>query len=845
VSRLAPRPRGARPHAALPSDIGGNLPRELNSFVGRGDQLAHIASALQTAALVTLVGVGGVGKTRLGLRVAATAREGYAHGVWLVELARVSEPSGVASEVVRTLGIREQLGFSPVESLRSVLRARQLLLVLDNCEHVITACAELAAVLLRSCPDLCILATSREALGVAGEFVYHVPPFPVPSPDGSTAGLPEREAIDLFIDRARGTEPMFDLTPEMTSSVGRICALLDGLPLAIELAAARMTTMRPAEIAHRLGDPLSLLTLGPRSAPARQQTLRAAIDWSYQLLTEPEQTLLRRLALFRGGFTREAATSVCTDPTLRASEIDDLLDRLVAQSLLVYTKQQEHTRFHLLETVRQYCSSRLTAAGEVTFIQERHRDWCISLVEGVAVESPLGLALDAEHSRLLDPEMDNIRSALSWTIDSGQGDAAARLAVGVTSSCFAHGNFSECRSWASAVLDCSSGAPPSREMALIGTAAGVMAFNQGDFSGAEELLRRAFDLARAADSKYAASFTESRLGRLAHQRGDLREAKALLERSLASLTEMGAPWEAIAVVMGDLSVTYLELGDGTKAAELLHTVAGLATPARTPFMSTRFSITQAQLAERRGDYAEANRLLAEALGVQRALGDQVGILECLILRGTIAVNRGESNLASTLLLEALDLALSFGSKIRLARLLEALAAWLVDWQPETCVRMAAAAEQLRAALHAVPFPVEQARLGRYLQTVRQRLGQRIYGDIWAGAASVALETTVAEARETILAFQAGRAPEAAPARSGTGDALSQREREVAILVTSGLSNREIAQRLVVTNKTAEAHVAHILNKLGFTRRVQIATWGMRHGLVTPGVAISTERHTAL
>jgi ATP/maltotriose-dependent transcriptional regulator MalT len=371
-------------------------------------------------------------------------------------------------------------------------------------------------------------------------------------------------------------------------------------------------------------------------------------------------------------------------------------------------------------------------------------------------------------------------------------------------------------------------------MALIGTAAGIMAFNQGDFSGAEEMLRRALDRARAANDDYAATFTESRLGRLAHQRGDLRQARELLERSLDRLTDTGRPWEAVAVVMGDLALTYLELGDTTRASELLHAVAGLATPARTPFMSARFVITEAQLAERRGDYAEADRLLAGAVDAQRAFGDQVGVLESLILRGTVAVDIGDRNVAATLLLEALDLALLFGSKIRLARLLETLAAWLVDWQPKACIRMAAAAEQLRTALHAVPFPAEQARLGRYLQTARQRLGQRVYAEIWAGAPSVTLETTLAEAREVIVAFQSGRLPETRPAPVGVEDALSPREREVAILVTRGLSNREIAEKLVVTHKTAEAHVAHILNKLGFTRRVQIATWGMRRELVPAG-----------
>ncbi|MBV9324596.1 MAG: AAA family ATPase [Chloroflexi bacterium] len=301
---------------------------------------------MQTAPLLTLVGVGGVGKTRLAARTATAARGRYAHGAWLVELARITDPAGVTPEVARALGVRERPGSSPLETLRAVLRHRQLLLVLDNCEHVVTVCAELAASLLQACPDLCILATSREALGVAGETVYHVPPFPMASTQEATADLVENDAIDLFVERARTLEPAFELTPQTSSSITRICALLDGLPLAIELAAARPTAMSPPEIARRLDNPLSVLTMGPRSAPARQQTLRAAIDWSYQLLAEPEQTLLRRLAVFRGGFTRGAATSVCTDVELPGGQIDDLLDRLVAQSLLVGVKQPEHTRFH-------------------------------------------------------------------------------------------------------------------------------------------------------------------------------------------------------------------------------------------------------------------------------------------------------------------------------------------------------------------------------------------------------------------------------------------------------------------------------------------------------------------
>jgi predicted ATPase/DNA-binding CsgD family transcriptional regulator len=808
-------------------NVSGNLPRELTSFVGRQDELADIARMLHTAPLLTLVGVGGIGKTRLATRTAVAARERYAHGAWLVELAPVSNSAGVATEVARTLGIRERPGSTTVETLCDVLRGRQLLLVLDNCEHVVAACADLAPTLLQTCADLCILATSREALGVAGESVYRVPPLPVPRPEELGESLSRGTAIDLFVDRTRALEPTFELTQQTGKSVARICQLLDGLPLAIELAAARTITMSPTEIERRLDDPLRLLTVGPRSAPARQQTLRAAIDWSYQLLAEPEQTLLRRLAIFRGGFDRQAVAAVGTDGELSAAQVDDLLDRLVAQSLLVSVKQEERVRFHLLETVHQYCWSRLEEVGEVAHVRERHRDWCLSLVEGVVVES-----FDADEVARLQPDLENLRSALSWAIGSSQVDAAMRLAMALAISWFFHGSFSEGRSWLTAVFDLAATRSTSPNVPFMAAYAGSMAFNQGDFSGAEQLFHRAIDLAQASGNLAAVVYAESRLGRLAYQRGDLRSAKQLAEDALERLAANSSPWEAI--VRGDLGFICLELGDTARAAELFRSISANATPAQSRFLHARLLNAQAHLAEWVADYAEANRLLGQAIDAERATGDQTGVLESLVLRGAVAVQCGDLGLAASVLLEALDGAVLFGTRMRLARLFEAIATLLADWQPEACVRLAAAAEQLRTTLGAVPLPSEQTRLGRYVQTAKQRLGQRAYGAIWADAPNVPLDTSLIRARELVLAFQAGRPPESPPAPSG-GEGLSQREREVAILVTRGLSNREIAEELVVSGKTAEAHVAHILNKLGFTNRVQIATWGMRHRLDATGV----------
>ncbi len=805
--------------------MGGNLPRELTSFVGRQAQLADLAKMLQTAPLLTLVGVGGIGKTRLAVRVAASARTRYAHGVWFVGLAPIVDPAGVSLEVARALGIRERPGWTPLETLRAVLRDRQTLLIFDNCEHVVAACAELAADLLQTCSDLCILATSREALDVAGEVIYRVPPLPVDGDDTSVEPSPRGDAIELLVDRVRASDPGFELTRALGGSAARICRLLDGLPLAIELAAARSKTMSLGEIARGLHSPFSLLTLGPRSAPSRQRTLHAAIDWSYQLLTESEKTLLRRLAIFRGGCTREAAARVGADADLAETQIDDLLHRLVAQSLLIGTAHGGSTRFVLLETVRQYCWRCLEQAGEVASVRERHRDWCLDLVAGVTPE-----ALGADDVTRLDPEMDNLRAALGWALGTEQVEAAARLALGLGASWFFHGSFSEARAWLTAVFELASGGSALSERSLAGSWGGTMAFNQGDYAAAQDLLQRALELGRASGSEYAVTVAESRLAKLAFQRGDLAGAKILLDRALGALDKSGSPGPLAALVRWDLGFTYLELGDVARAAEFFQAVRSGATPEQLRFASGRLLHAQAHLAERVGDHAVAALLLAEAVDAQRAVGDQPGVIESLTLQGAVAVESGDRKLAASVLLEALDLSLLFGSRMRFTHLCESLASVLVALHPETCIRLAAAAEHLRATLGAVPLPSERARLAPYVAAARQHLGQRTYGAVWAAALSAPLEATLTEARGLIQALVGDRVSEARTDAAPKGE-LSPREREVATLVTRGLSNREISAELVVSGKTAEAHINHILNKLGFSNRVQIATWGMRHGLV--------------
>ncbi len=799
------------------SRLSGNLPRELSSFVGRQQLVADLAAALRAAGLVTLVGVGGVGKTRLALATAAAVQAEYAQGAWLVELAPVTDARQVASAVAAALGVRERPGSEPRETLRRVLRRGEVLLILDNCEHVLQGCAELVATLVQECEKLTVLATSREQLGVAGEVLCAVLPLQVSAAEATVEQMLASDAVQLFGERARASDASFTLSPETVSVAAQICRRLDGLPLAIELAAARARTMSLLELAARLGDPLGLLTSGPRTAPQRHQTLRAAIDWSFDLLTEAEQVLLRRAAIFSSGFTVDGVTQVCCDRECPAEQVVDLLQRLVNHSFVSAATRQVHTRFDMLETVRQYALERLEQAGETTLLRERHRDWCLGLVGGGPRVAP-----DVSQAARLDPEMDNVRSALRWVIQTGQTRAAAGLALGMSATWLLRGSFAEGKAVLTGVLDLAAGegTAVSEDVAHVGIWAGTLAANQGEYAESERLYLAALKLARASNNAYAELYASTQLGWLAFLRGDARRARDVHERALTR-TPTGDPLAQI--IRLQLVAACIELGERGRAIELLDAVTEHSH--NDPrFLSGRVLKAQALLAEQMGEYGAADRLLDRSIASERVAGDQPGLIESLTLRGVVALESGDRQLATEVLAEALEIAWLFGSKMRLAHLLEALAQFAVRGQPAVCVRLAATAEQLRASLGAAPVATEQARVGRCLELAKRRLGDRAYADIWLEAQTLPLEVALSEARQTL------RSPIGQDARAGAeadDDRLSVREREVAMLVARGLSNPQIADALVISRKTVETHVSHVLNKLGLTSRVQIATWAMR------------------
>jgi predicted ATPase len=484
-----------------------NLPLQVTSFVGREKEMAEVRQLLRKTRLLTLTGVGGTGKTRLALQVAADRVGEYPAGLWLAELAPLSDSTLVPQTVATLLGVREEPGRPLTATLVEALKPKKLLVLLDNCEHLLTACAQLADALLRACPGVQVLATSREGLNIPGETTYRLPSLSVPPPTAwagyplagggrhlpaTVENLTQYEAVHLFLDRAATMAPAFTLTDANANAVAQVCCRLDGIPLAIELAAARVKVLSVEKIAQLLDDRFRLLTGGSRTALPRQQTLRALIDWSYDLLSEPERRLLCRLAVFAGGWTLEAASAVGIGDPIEEPEVLDLLTALVERSLVVYEGQEE--RYRLLETVRQYGRDRLRESGEGEAVRRRHHDFFLTLAEEEG--SKLGGPEQLQVLDRLEREHDNLRAALAWSGAQGQGEAGLRLAAALWHFWQVRGYVGEGRENLAGMLALpgAQARTAARAQALHG--AGLLASHQGDHRAARALLEESLAICR-------------------------------------------------------------------------------------------------------------------------------------------------------------------------------------------------------------------------------------------------------------------------------------------------------------------------------------------------------------
>jgi predicted ATPase len=646
-------------HPDLPSDFPPlksldarlhNLPIQLTSFIGREREIAEVKRLLGAARLVTLTGSGGAGKTRLAFQVAADVVEGYQDGVWLAEFAPIADPALVPKTVASALNVSERPEREITETLVDALRPKApLLLVLDNCEHLLAACRDLAAALLRRCPQVRILATSREGLGVPGETLWRVPSLSVPV---DIHHLPPSEelvlydAVRLFVDRAMATAHGFTVTSENAPAVAQVCQRLDGIPLAIELAAARVKVLAVEQIAARLDDRFRLLTGGSQTVLPRHRTLGAAIDWSYNLLSEPERVLLRRLTVFAGGWTLEAAEAICRGGSVEADLVLDLLASLVDKSLVLVETHHGEARYRLLETLRQYGWDQLVGAREAPEVQKRHRAWYLNLAE--RAEARIRGPEETMWLNRLEVEHDNLRAGLGWsTTQEEDAEIRLRLATALWMFWDIHTHWDEGRKWLETALAKSREInSTARVKALRG--AGMLAYRRGDYAKAVALYEESLALARElGDQTGIARALTQQGGNVFALRGDLDAAMALFEESLELSRKLEDKWWT-AIVLAQMGNVTRRKGDYTKAVALCEeSLALLRTYGGKRHVAYVLRLT-GHAVRLQGDLGRATGLYKESLAVFRETEDKWVATECIEGLAIIASAQGKHDEAARL-----------------------------------------------------------------------------------------------------------------------------------------------------------------------------------------------------
>ena len=760
---------------------GGNLPAEVTSFVGRRRELADAKRALSKSRLVTLTGVGGVGKTRVAERLARDRRRAYPHGVWLVELAQLADPALLSQTVLTGLGVRAQPSGDVLGVLIDSLSSRQLLLVLDNCEHLLDEVAALSAALLRSCPDLQILATSREPLRVVGEAVLPVPPMAAPAPEriGGAAELSRYDAVALFTERAAAAVPDFALTEDNYRTVAALCHRLDGLPLAIELAAGRLRSLSPAQILSKLDDRYALLTRGERGRPDRQQTLRASIEWSYQLCTPQEQRLWARLCVFAGSFELDAVEAVCTGD-IAGDEIVDLVSGLVDKSIVVRHERGTVARYRLLEAIREFGLERLNEAGDGPALRTRYLQWCAALVhtakaEWVSERQVYWLAR-------VGAESANMRSALDFCLnEQGDADAVMEIVAGIPLGYFwARGNFRVARHWLDEALARSSGVTVLRVRGMLRNS--ILAMVGGEVATGNQLLDEARGLIQQVSDPMVLAQLHYVAAHAAHYAGEHHRAASELELALALSKGTTTDLDWYLDILQSLAFFASVAGQHERSKACYEEIIELTGP-RGESLHRAFALMAVGLdAWRRGDAVRAVELQRSGLEIKLGLDDQLGTAVGLDALAWGVGALGQHKRAAQLLGMADVLWESTGTSI------------------------------------ATLMPELVGEHDKSVAAARAALGDQGYAAALRRGRQMPLAQALDDAEYTRRSTRSGQV------NAGGAGSLTSREQEIAELLAQGLSNKAIAKSLVIAQRTAETHVANVLVKLGLTSRSQVAAW---------------------
>ena len=725
-----------------------NLPVQLTSFIRREREMAEVKQLLSNARLLTLIGPGGTGKKRLALQVAEDIVPSFIDGVWLAELAPLADPSLISQTIAAVLGLRELPNMPLTGIVTDYLRAKELLLILDNCEHLAEEIAKLSDHLLQACPHLKIIASSREALGIAGEIVYRVPSLSLPDPAQVTReALIESESARLFVERATAAQSKFSLTDENASSVAQICHRLDGIPLALESAAARVSVFSPEEIAARLGDRFKLLTGGSRTALPRQQTLRALIDWSYDLLPHEEQSLLRQLSVFAGGWTFEAAEAVCSD-----LDVLTLLTQLVNKSLVMVDEQENSTRYRLLETIRQYARDKLLEAGESVQVRNQHLGFFLNFAE--KAETYMNGPQEMVWRNLLDIEYDNLRTALEWGMEN---DVEKAMRMGGTLHLFweRHGYEVEGRRLITEVLARAKTLPPVEGeaahkrilyQAKALNALGFLGFGQGDNFGSLKALEDSASLLRQIGEKRMLAQALAYIGMARAFLGDREVAFATAEEAIALAREVGDKVTlgialtnmagVIAVTRGDLKRMrpYAEEG-----MQLLKETVSRWQTAMTVFGFALFTAMQ-------GNYAEARSQFETCIPLFTELQDRHRLAMVRSELAHLERRQGHFAQAKPLYRETIQEWQKLGHRAAIAHQLESFA-FIAKAQEETerAARLFGAAEILREQISIPMMPTEHLEYDREVNDLRANMDQAAFAKAWAEGRAMTMEQAIAVA----------------------------------------------------------------------------------------------------
>jgi predicted ATPase/DNA-binding CsgD family transcriptional regulator len=760
-----------------------NLPLQLTSFIGRERDKAELSRLLGCARLITLTGPGGAGKTRLALEVASELHDQY-DAVWFVDLAAVADASLVPYAVATALGVREQRGQDTIDSLIDFCRPQHLLLLFDNCEHLVQTCASLANTLLCACPDLTVLATSRQSLGLLGEVCWSVSSLALPDetepgefPD--IRSIAESEAVRLFFERARLRHPDLSITERNAATVAQVCRQLDGLPLAIELAAARVNVLSVDEIATRLKRNTHLLSSRTPTLPARQQTLQAAIEWSYTLLAEDEQKMLRALSVFASAFTLEAAHALNpSGPQFDEFEVLNMLGRLIDKSLVLAVERGGESRFRLLHIIRQYALEKLEESGELASVRCQHLGWYLHTAE--RLNSQLSVTGELAIMNRMEEDLPDYRAALAWAVDSTSGvheEAALHLAVALRPIWYGRCYYTEGREQlARALANVPSGRrTPARAASL--NALGFIARIQGDFALAKVLLDESREIFQELGDKSGEGRALVNLGFVACGVDQVEQAQSYFEQAL---------------VIGE------SLGDRLRLASALN---GMGEVARL-----------------RSDFRGARPFYEKALAIYRNQYWPTEIPFVLISLGHVAHHEGNYAEARSYFEESLTIACEYDFRLPIAWCLVGMGGVAAaERQYFRAAKLFGAGQAISSAIAADVNPADRAQYAHYLKMSRERSNGANWERAWSEGQALSLQQAIAYARASGRDSEpAGASRKAAPASSTE---LTRREVEILRLLREGLSNRQIADRLFLTANTVRAHLYSIYNKLGVSNRV--------------------------